>query len=300
MRVTDRILQNTFLSNLNFSSERLYDAETKVLTNKRINKPSDDPVDAVKSMNIRTRISEIEQYQRNISRTKTMLVQTESATDELVQIFQRLSTLTVQGASDNYSSTDKQTIAAEVNQLLEQVVTIANNRSETNYLFAGTDTDQQPYEIIRNESGDIAEVRNAGTGGDITGVIGEKLTIKANMNGETLFEQDENLFDIVIDVRDHLQSNDTESLQEDLNRIGNGSEQIYTAQASLGARLNRISAAESRTEDDIISYTEFLSDTEDIDASQAIMDYQMELVTLQAALQAGARLFQPKLVDFLK
>ena len=68
----------------------------------------------------------------------------------------------------------------------------------------------------------------------------------------------------------------------------------------LGSRLNRIEAADNRAYNDIISFTEFLSDTEDIDAPEAIMDYQLELLTLQASLQAGARLLHPKLVDFLR
>ena len=38
MRITDKILQNNFIANLTFSTERLYDAQTKVLTNKRVNK----------------------------------------------------------------------------------------------------------------------------------------------------------------------------------------------------------------------------------------------------------------------
>ncbi|MFC1512316.1 flagellar hook-associated protein FlgL [Candidatus Latescibacterota bacterium] len=300
MRVTDRILQNTFLANLASSSERLYDAETRVLTGKRINKPSDDPVDVLTSLNIRTKLSEIEQYQRNITMSKKTLETTESAVDELVDVFQRLLSLTVQGASDSYSAADKQSIAGEVNQLLEQIVSIANNRSESLYTFGGTNNNRSPYEVVRDSSGDIIEVRSNGTAGDITGVIGERLTIKINMNGETLFEQGENLFLTIINIRDHLRSNDTDSLRDDINHINQASEQIYTAQASIGARLNRISAAESRAENDSISFTEFLSDTEDIDASQAIMDYQMELLTLQATLQAGARLMHPKLLDFLQ
>ncbi len=63
--------------------------------------------------------------------------------------------------------------------------------------------------------------------------------------------------------------------------------------------MNRISAAESRAENDEISFTEYLSNVEDADAAQAIMDYQMELVTLQASLQAGSKLLYPKLSDFL-
>lgn len=300
MRITDKMLQNNFILNLTFSSERLYDAETKVLTNKRINKPSDNPVDTIISLTIRTKLSELNQYQRNIGRSKTMLQNTESYVTQLAEIFQRLTTLTVQGASDSYGPTDKLSIASEVNQLIEQIYTMANNRSESIYTFAGTRNDVAPYQAERNADGEIINIITTGSAGEITGLIGEKITIKVNINGEDLFESGENLFDIAIKIRDDLRANATNNLNEDLDNLNDASEKIYTTQAILGSRLNRIYAAETRAENDIISFTEFLSDTEDIDAPEAIMNYQIEILTLRAILQVGAQLLRPRLVDFLR
>jgi len=300
MRITDKILQNNFIANLTFSTERLYDAQTKVLTNKRVNKPSDNPVDAMTSLNIRTKLSEINQYQRNINRSKTMVENTESVVTQLADIFQRLSTLTIQGASDSYGPNDKLSIAGEVNQLLEQIFVIANNRSESIYTFAGTRNDVAPYQAIYNANGEIASIQTTGSSGDIEGLIGERVKIKININGEDVFESSQNLFEIAIKIRDDLLANDSEALNEDLNNISNASEKIYNTQSLLGSKLNRIYAAETRAENDILNYTEYLSDTEDVDASEAIINYQRELLTLQASLEAGARLLYPKLVDFLR
>ena len=293
-------MQNNFIANLTFSTERLYDAQTKVLTNKRVNKPSDNPVDAMTSLNIRTKLSEINQYQRNINRSKTMVENTESVVAQLADIFQRLSTLTIQGASDSYGPNDKLSIAGEVNQLLEQIFVIANNRSESVYTFAGTMNDVAPYQAIYNANGEIASVQTTGSSGDIEGLIGERVRIKININGEDVFESSQNLFEIAIKIRDDLLANDSEALNEDLNNISNASENIYNTQSLLGSRLNRIYAAETRAENDILNFTEYLSDTEDVDASEAIINYQRELLTLQASLEAGARLLYPKLVDFLR
>ncbi|GAI86591.1 unnamed protein product, partial [marine sediment metagenome] len=161
---------------------------------------------------------------------------------------------------------------------------------------AGTLNDVAPYQAIYNANGEIASVQTTGSSGDITGLIGERVKIKININGEDLFESSQNLFEIAIKVRDDLLANDSAALNEDLNNVNNASENIYNTQSLSGSRLNRIYAAETRAENDILNFTEYLSDTEDIDASEAIMNYQMELLTLQASLQAGARLLYPKLV----
>ena len=280
MRVTDAILRKSFLSNLSFATERLFDKETRVLTNKSINKPSDNPVGALNSLTIRTRLSEISQYQRNISRTKNMLLNTETYVTQLSEIFQRVNELTVQGASDSYGPIDKISIAGEVNQLLEQIFNTANTKSEATYIFAGTNNDIAPYTATRDEQGDIIEVKTGGSGGDVMRVIGDNITLKANINGEDLFESGENLFNILIKVRDDLNLGATDNLRQDLFGLEEAGEKINNTLAVLGSRTNRIEAADARAVSDEINFTVFLSSVEDIDAAEAIMDYQMELFHL--------------------
>ena len=111
MRITDTVLHKNFINSLANATERLYDSQIKVLTNKRINKPSDAPVDVMIDLAIRTKLREITQYQRNISRGKTLLQNSESVVSQLSEIFQRLNTLAVQGSSDSYGPTDKLSIS---------------------------------------------------------------------------------------------------------------------------------------------------------------------------------------------
>ena len=300
MRVTDKILQNNFLANLSLTTERLYESETRVLTNKRVNKPSDDPVGVLNSLAIRTRIKYIEQYQRNISRTKALMQNTESVVNQMSEIFQHVTSLAVQGASDSYGSQDKYSISYEVNQLLEQVYNASNTRSESMYIFAGTRNDAAPYTATRNAQGEITEVKTNGSSGDIMRVIGDNIYMKANINGEELFEAGQNIFDVLINLRDHLRENDSDKVSKDIDVLNETAEKINNIQSVIGSRVNRIDSADSRAENDLINFNEFLSNTEDIDASEAIMDYQMELLTLQSSLQAGSRLLLPKLGDFLR
>jgi flagellar hook-associated protein 3 FlgL len=300
MRITDRVLQNNLTSNLASITERLYNNETKVLTNKSINKPSDNPVDTMTSLNIRTKLSEIDQYKRNINRSQTLLQNSETVISELNDLVEQVHTLTVQGASDNYSSQDKVSISYEVNQILEQVFNLSNNRSESTYTFAGTNNETAPYQAIRNDAGEITEVKTSGSAGDINCVVGENIKIKVNVNGEDVFENGQNIFNVLISVRDNLRANDTSALQNNLTQLTTASEKVINVQSIIGSRTNRIDAAESRAESDTTSFTEFLSNTEDADSAQAIMDYQQTLVTLQSALQAGARIMTPKLADFLR
>jgi flagellar hook-associated protein 3 FlgL len=299
MRVTDAIMQNNLLANLSSNSERLSDAHTRVLTSKKINKPSDGPVDTLNILSIRTKISDIKQYQRNIGQAKTSLEQTQNVVLQLDDIFERLSSLTVQGTTDSYSPTEKVALETEMNMIIEQLVDMANQKANSKYIFAGTANDSMPYQVERNAEGDIINVRTDGTSGDINALIGENIKMKVNINGKNLFEDGQNLFDIAIKIRDDLHADDSTAMRENLNYLDNAKEKIYNYETTIGSKLGRLDSAESRAETDEATFSEFLSNTEGVDDAKAILDYQMELNTLQSLLQAGARLMQPKLSDFL-
>lgn len=299
MRITDNVLVNNLTTNLATASERLYDKETQVLTNKKLNLPSDNPTDTITALNIRSKLNDIEQYQRNISSAQTLLTNTETQVSQLNDLIEQVNTLTVQGASDNYSASDKESISYEVDQLIEQVFNLANSRIGSIYTFSGTSTDTAPYQAVRNDAGEITSVKTTGSAGEINCVIGENISIKINTNGEDVFEKGTNVFDTLISVRDNLRANDTDALSNDLIQLNNVSEKVINIQSIIGSRTNRIDAAQTRAESDTLSFTTYLSNIEDIDAAEAIMGYQQELLTLQSALQVGARILTPRLSDFL-
>lgn len=300
MRVTNTMLKNNYLTNLEFTVERLYEAENVVLTEKRVNTPSDDPIDALNALVLRERISEIKQYQRNINRAGTQLQNTETVIEEIVDMFERVRELAVQGASDNYSQTDKISLSYEIDQILEQLVIDANHQADTTYTFGGTYNNIPPYVAVRNDDGEIIQVTTSGSSGDIMQVLGDSVEIKTNVNGEELFEEGVNLFELLIDLRDDMRENDTDGISNGLSLVDDASEKIYNIQSVIGSKVNRVESAGSRAESDLINFTEYLSNTEDADATQAVIDYQTQLLLLQTSFQAGSMLFQYNLVDFLR
>ena len=300
MRVTDKILQNIFLANLNSISERTFKSETEVLTNKKINKPSDDPVNTLSALNVRSRISEYNQFTRNISEAQTALKNTESGLDKLNDIFQELSTLAITGTTDAESEFNSVTVASDVNNLIEQIFSVANTKSPSGYIFAGTKSDTAPYQATRDENGEISSVVSAGSEGNILQMIGQNLKMVTNVEGQDVFENNGNLFELAINLRDNLRSGDIQAVKDSLSDFNSSTEKIINIQSEIGSKINRVSSASSRVELDLRNYEEYLSNLEDVDPSEAIVKYQMELQNLQNALEAGSRLMQQtSLIDFL-
>lgn len=62
MRITNKIIQNNNLANIN--TNKIYQdiLSTQMSTQKKINKPSDDPVVAIRALRLRSNVTEVTQY----------------------------------------------------------------------------------------------------------------------------------------------------------------------------------------------------------------------------------------------
>ena len=70
MRVTNNMLTSNYMNNLSRNMGTLNKYQTQLATNRRITKLSDDPIGAIATLGVRTKISKLEQYQRNLADAK--------------------------------------------------------------------------------------------------------------------------------------------------------------------------------------------------------------------------------------
>ena len=67
MRVTNKIMQNNTLYNINQNKVLQDQLQTQITTRKKVNKPSDDPVVAIRALRLRSNLNQVSQYyERNI------------------------------------------------------------------------------------------------------------------------------------------------------------------------------------------------------------------------------------------
>ena len=73
MRVPDSLLQNNFLFNLNRSRRSLADIQTQLVTQNRVNKPSDNPLSNSRIMRMQDQLSTLNTYKSNINYAKSSM-----------------------------------------------------------------------------------------------------------------------------------------------------------------------------------------------------------------------------------
>lgn len=141
-RVTNQMINNTMIYNLNKHQQEMDKMQDMLATGKNVQFPRDNPVAAANQMLYKTALVEIEQYIKNIDESKSKLSEVDSALQSVIRIFQRLRVLAVQGAHGIYTSFErKEAAATEINQMLEELVNIANIKGATGKpIFGGYQT----------------------------------------------------------------------------------------------------------------------------------------------------------------
>ncbi|URZ15967.1 flagellar hook-associated protein FlgL [Clostridium felsineum] len=152
MRVTNRMLTDTFLTDMNTNLQNMRDIQSQLTSGKKINKPSDNPYIATKSMQLNTDISINSQYNTNIKNTIYWLNQTDTALNQAGDIVQRMKELLISAGNGAYNQEQRDSIRAEINQRIYEFSNVINSSFSGQYLFGGTRGDEKPLDIMSNSS----------------------------------------------------------------------------------------------------------------------------------------------------
>lgn len=142
MRITNKIIQNNNLSNINTNKIYQDRLSTQMSTQKKINRPSDDPVVAIRSLRLRSSVTEITQYySKNIPDAESWLNVTEDALKNLSQIMTSMISQCTKGANGELKTEDRQIILEQMKALGDEVYSTGDADYAGRYVFTGYRTD---------------------------------------------------------------------------------------------------------------------------------------------------------------
>ncbi len=293
MRVTQGMLASNSLRNLSNSYTQMGKYQDQLSTGKKITKPSDDPVVAMKGMYYRSNLSEVEQYKRNLSESYLWMENSEAGVEHVNEALQRVRELTVQGANGTLSDSDKEAVAREIEQIKKDIMTVANTQVAGRYIFNGTNTSNPPVA----DGGDGAPQADLNTNSYLV-EVSRGVSLKANINPDNVFSQE--LFDTLQGIQETLDGKGAGDLNTLLGTLDKRLDILSAERSELGARYNRLEMVEARIDQQEVIATRILSDNEDADIERVIMDLTTQESVHRAALSVGARIIQPTLMDFLR
>ncbi|MFC0272214.1 flagellar hook-associated protein FlgL [Metabacillus herbersteinensis] len=294
MRVTQGMLASNSLRHLSNSYKNMGKYQDQLATGKKISRPSDDPVIAMKGMHYRTNLTEVEQYKRNLSEAYQWMENSEGGIEHTTQILQRVRELTLQGKNGTNSPEDLKAIGVEIGQLKEDLVGVANTQVAGRYIFNGTQTDKAP--ITKNADGTL-DFSNMTTSA-FNVEVSKGVQLKVNANADKVFGED--FFATLEAIESGLNNGKLENSDELLGQLDIHFDTMSSERSELGARYNRLELIDSRIADQEIIANRILSDNEDADIERVITDLTIQESVHRASLAVSSKIIQPTLIDFLR
>lgn len=142
MRITAKIMQNNSLSNINTNKTLQDKLNTQMATEKKINRPSDDPVVAIRALRLRTNVSQVTQYyEKNVPDADSWLQVTEDALSTVSEVVTDMIDQCTRGANEKLTSTDRNTILDALKSLRDEVYATGNADYAGRSVFTGYRTD---------------------------------------------------------------------------------------------------------------------------------------------------------------
>jgi flagellar hook-associated protein 3 FlgL len=150
MRVSNKMISNRVLFNLTKATNRLLKLQTASSSGRRINKPSDDPLGIVDDLNYRFKLSDISQFNFNISHSKSWLSYSDMALNSTNSQLIELKDIAVQLSNDTFDESARIAGANQVATIFSQLVEYANTQYQGSYIFGGSKTNVKPIEVDAN------------------------------------------------------------------------------------------------------------------------------------------------------
>jgi flagellar hook-associated protein 3 FlgL len=304
MRVTNNMMTASLVRYLTAQNEALYERQTIIASQKRINRPSDDPIGMGKVLDYRQTLSSIEQYETNIQRGQERLEITEITLDLVDELLQGVRAIAMTEAGGTTES--RQLTAEEVKNLFDQVLDLANSKLNGNYMFSGYQTQTAPFsrDDTLATTFDQFTVTYNGDAGETRFIVGQNTEITIDTDGRPLFQNAAaggiNIFDAMRDLIVALETDDTVAISDQADLIDNGRKQINNLRAANSPVLYQLEISKSHWENYKPKIQELLAQEEEVDVTQAVVELQSIELAYQTTLATTARITQQGLIDFLQ
>jgi len=148
MRVSQQMLFDNYVHNLNTSLTTLMDLNNKAQTQKKINKPSDDPTGMTRILDHRDTLRSLEQYKENISTAKGWLGRSDETLRQVSTLITRAKELATQASTGTVDGDNREQVSYELRSLFEQMVGLANSEFEGKNIYGGQKVDGKAFEEI--------------------------------------------------------------------------------------------------------------------------------------------------------
>ena len=280
--------------------------QAQLSTGKQITKPSDLPDKAALVTRLESEIARQNTYQGNIKTVEIRLTGEETALKNTSDVLFRMKELAIQAANDTLSGADRKTVALELNELRNQVLSLANSQDANgNYYFSGSRVSHMPFGpdakgVIVYQGDQTRMVVN----------VGDNRRMSLNLPGSDAFTKvvrDDGkggstgvgFFQSLNDLIDAVKGSNRVAIQRGISEIDTLQQGLSNATAKVGTDLNVVDAQNNVLDEITLRLKSTMSDIQDLDYTEAITRMNKDSLALEAAQSSFAKISKLSLFNYI-
>ncbi len=309
MRPVESNWYRDFLYNLTNTKTRYDKNISQSTSGKKLTHLSDNPSDMAYVLSLRSKISQINQFNDNIESGFGFLKTAESALNSVQNTMYSVVTLAEQGASDTNDAQARSVLADRINAIRDEIMGYANTEVMGKFVFGGSTTNTQPYtkgaDFLTGGITTPGTITYNGNNEDIEIQADFSVTVASNIPGSQVFgdngaaQPPYDIFQRLSDLVLHLRQNDTAAIGNDISNMNQLLNQIGDGLSNYGNKTSQLTQIQGLLKSFKTSLTAKMSSLEDADMAETISNLSREEIALQAALQSGARIQRYSLMNYL-
>lgn len=289
MRVTERMIQDSALRHLQTQMEGLTHVNEQIASGKRLGRPAEDPVAAGEVLELHSDLEGLDAYERTIEFSQGWVAVSDGKLHALADLVVKARTVALRGSSSTNESVLPE-LADEAEEVLKEAVSVANARHGGDYVFAGFMTGTKPF----NSDGTPA------AGVDLSGAIMREIEsghqVQVNASGDAIQPVLSELADLV----DSLRTGDVTTVAGHIDLLDDELDRVTAETANIGLAARQLDAVQERMGSAHLDIKKRLSDVEDTDMAEAIVELKSREQGYQATLATIARQNRQSLIDYLR
>ncbi len=302
MRVTNQLITRNSQFHLQANLQGMDRLREDISTGVRVRKMSDDPTAAGEVVRIGSSMRAITQFRRNIDLGLVRAQSEETVLDQLSNALTRGIELGISQASATANAQSRLMVKAEIDQLINQAIGLANTKVGDDYLFGGTRAGERPFRMPATPADGFSALTLAGDPVDPSGSIqleiGDGNFITPTHNGTDVFLSTDAL-EALRSLSTALGNNDVAAIGAATDRLNAANGQVQSLFGSVGARINEMEGARRNLDAVELSLKAFRADLRDTEVDAAIAELIGRQTLYQAAMGATSRILSLSLANYL-
>ncbi len=182
------IYQNAILGNQQITAQ-LQALQAQATTGQKFAQVSDDPGAALSLMSTTDQEQRLTAHLANIQSATTALNTSVAALQQVNDIFTQAKSLAIQASSSNNDPTSYAALAAQINGLINNLLTAANTQSNGTYVFSGTASATKPFTVASQDaSGNVQRVGYQAAAVGASATVADAQQVELYYPGSSVFQ----------------------------------------------------------------------------------------------------------------